>query len=281
MSWIEPIFDRTQADVDFANVNRENPTPNKGMRTSSDLNRISGNYRHVRDLLVSMGYSVPEMTSRGDWPIVTPDNYWMLPTKDVFLRESDIAKFKTDITALRKTAPPTSPTVPDLPYLHYEKLNNIEKITFDIWQSIQWQQEISYNAGAWYAYSGAGWYFGESKTIPLPDYPVIVTETLPLGMVGDFYEVQIETISTSLLGVEFEIAQGQLPAGLMLSDDGIISGRPLLTTVQDFTIKATNISGSASRDFRIEIKIIDTSLRAASLFAYSGVEWYFGGTYGQ
>jgi len=121
--WLNPIFDRTQEDVDFAIMNRNHPEPLKGMRGNSDLDRISNNMRYVRDYLIANGYYAPEITSRNDWD----------ETGD-FARESDIQKFKNDLIGLRSAGAVwvTTPDVPDLPYLHFEKINDIEKIIYDI-----------------------------------------------------------------------------------------------------------------------------------------------------
>jgi len=265
--WLEPVIDRTQADVDYANLNRANVTPNKGARTANDLNRISGNMKYLRDLLVGSGYTVPKMTSRGDWEDDSED----------FPRQSDIEKFKADITALRnlRITPPICPKVPDLPYTHFQKINDIERIIFELERSLRNMESISYNAGAFYAFSGVGLYLGKSPVLDLPEYPVISTDHLPGGMVGDLYTVKIETISTSLLGVEFDITSGTLPEGLTLSEDGIISGRPLIIGSSDITITVTNVAGSSTKEFHIEIKTYTVSIAAGADNARAGLELYY------
>lgn len=120
MSWLEPIVDRTWADVEYADANRGSLAPLKGMRNYSDLNRISGNLRAIRELLVDVGYIIPPITSRDDWDM------FELP------RESDIRKIKDDLITLTEAAPffDDMPDVPELPYLHYQKLNDIESILY-------------------------------------------------------------------------------------------------------------------------------------------------------
>ena len=240
----------------------------KGARNYTDLNRISGNIAFVRDMLTELGYAIPAITSRDDW------------LKEDFPRESDITKLKADVAAIRATGivSPQTPLTPDLPYTHYQKINDIEKIIFDIESALRRAEKISYNAGAFYAHAGLGFYFGKSATIPLPEYPVIITDVFPVGMVGDEYTYQIEFISTSLLGVVFEIIDGELPQGLTLSDEGAISGRPLTTSDSTFTIRVTNIAGYDTKDFNILIETYNTNLRAGSPFAYSGLGFYFGGS---
>jgi len=53
-------------------------------------------------------------------------------------RESDINAFRLDLESLRATGftSPTTPSVPDLPWTHYLKLNNVERILLDITISI-------------------------------------------------------------------------------------------------------------------------------------------------
>jgi hypothetical protein len=125
--WLDPVFDRTQEDVDFANKNRNHPEPLKGMRNVSDLNRISGNMKYLCNLLLVNGYNAPEITSRDDWE------------KTDFPRESDVRKYQADLTALREVPflREDTPQAPELPYLHYQKLNDIEQILFDIHQLLQ------------------------------------------------------------------------------------------------------------------------------------------------
>ena len=125
--WLNPIIDRTQYDVEYADMNRGDPNPLKGMRNASDLNRIGGNLRYARRLLRDVGYHIPEILCRDDWGISD------IP------RESDIMKIRADVTALRAVPlfTPNTPDVPTLPYLHYEKLNDIERILFDVYTIIQ------------------------------------------------------------------------------------------------------------------------------------------------
>ena len=123
MSWVKPVYDRTQADVDFANANRDSLTPLRGARNASDLLRITGNIAEIIQILTDLGYVVPTQKSKLAWSIgeVVP--------------ESEIDKIRQDIAMLRSIAYilPTTPTVPNLPYLYYGKINDIEKILYDIY----------------------------------------------------------------------------------------------------------------------------------------------------
>ena len=281
--WQQPIIDRSQSDVNYANANRASPIPLKGMRNASDLNRISDNLRHLREWLVGLGYTIPEITSRNDWGTITWGAENDIPTHtdngSLFPRESDIANFKIDVAAIRATGivSPQTPLTPDLPYTHYQKLNDVEKIIFDIEAALRRAEQIAYNAGAFYARSGVGWHFGKAAAIPLPEYPTIISDELPGGMVGNEYKYEIEVISSSLLGVVFEIISGELPRGLTLSNEGLILGRPLTIGCSPFTIRATNIAGYGTKELSITIETYNTNPRAGSRFVHSGLEFYFGG----
>ena len=124
--WITPVTDRTRADVDYARLNRNSPESLKGMRNYTDLQRIANNLRYLRDVLMGYGYTVPELTCRDDWGV-----------GDV-PRRADIEKFKADVSAIRATGfiAEDTPQVPDLPYLHYQKLNDIERILLDAIEAI-------------------------------------------------------------------------------------------------------------------------------------------------
>lgn len=76
MTWSEPIFDRTQADVDFAikkiqewkNSGATNITDLKGCFNVSDLNRIEDNTRYLSDKLSEL-YYFSSVTTRHNWNV--------------------------------------------------------------------------------------------------------------------------------------------------------------------------------------------------------------------
>lgn len=81
MGWIEPVFDRTQSDVDFAkqqiqrwrDESSANITDLKGCFNVSDMNRIENNIRYLSDNLSDLYYfsSVTTKTwSKADLPTV-------------------------------------------------------------------------------------------------------------------------------------------------------------------------------------------------------------------
>ena len=126
--WNPPIFDRTPEDVEYAAANRGNATENKGARDYRTLNRIAGNMRVIADLLIKNAFPAPVLTSFDDWSMSD------IP------RESDIRAFKTDLEAIRSAGvrflKPDTPQVPDLPFTHWRKLNDIERILYDIESSL-------------------------------------------------------------------------------------------------------------------------------------------------
>jgi len=75
--WQTPIFDRTEADIEYAKqkLNEWRITPPetyvdlKGCFNVSDINRIEQNTRYLRDLLTEMGYYIPTQYSKYDWTI--------------------------------------------------------------------------------------------------------------------------------------------------------------------------------------------------------------------
>ncbi len=82
--------------------------------------------------------------------------------------------------------------------------------------------------------------------------PVIETATLSNGTVGS-YNTWMLFVKNNIT-VTWSITSGSLPAGLTLSaSTGIISGTPTTAETADFTVTATNLSGSDSKNLRIII----------------------------
>lgn len=108
MAWIEPIFDRTQSDVDLG--------LRKGKLGYSDLNRIEGNMEYILDML-GMVY-VPN-----NW------SHRPIPLKEDFERILEgLQKIEAGISIS------LLPSIPSHPINQYEKINRIEQI-----------QSIAYN----------------------------------------------------------------------------------------------------------------------------------------
>ena len=121
MSWIEPIFDRTQSDVAYAKAHRDSVLPLKGARNHTDLLRITGNIYFLREYFVGFGHIVPAMICKTAWALgeVPP--------------QSEIEKIRADLDTLKAVVSLIqTPATPVLPYNHFQKINSVERILWDI-----------------------------------------------------------------------------------------------------------------------------------------------------
>lgn len=95
---------------------------------------------------------------------------------------------------------------------------------------------------------GAG---NSTLTITVAPKPVITRTTLPNGLKDTAYS---ETLTWTGGNVTFAVTAGALPAGLTLNTTtGVISGTPTTVSVSNFTITATNESGTASQAYSITV----------------------------
>ena len=116
--WQNPIFDRTQGDVDYAkaqlkqNINNVNL---KGCLNASDLNRIESNVRYLADTLTSLLYFV-SVTTNVAWDVTS------LPTV------SQINRIISNVNTLwtKYYKPTDSVDLPDT-LLSFEDVNDVEK----------------------------------------------------------------------------------------------------------------------------------------------------------
>jgi len=93
---------------------------------------------------------------------------------------------------------------------------------------------------------------GLSITILLiGDLPVITTENLPGGKVGETYNQTLTAEGTT--PITWSLDGGALPTGLELTGAGVISGIPTASGVFNFTVKATNIIGNTTKGFSISV----------------------------
>lgn len=118
--WITPVYDRTQADVDYAKqqlAKKINNVEYKGCFNPSDINRIEGNARYLADILISLYYFNNVSTS--GW------NSESLPYKDHIDR---IINNIGEIWA-RWDKPQDAEDLP-VSLLTHEQVNNIEKNLF-------------------------------------------------------------------------------------------------------------------------------------------------------
>lgn len=82
--------------------------------------------------------------------------------------------------------------------------------------------------------------------------PVINDLTPPDGMVGKSYNFRY--ISAGTVPVTFSISKGSLPAGLTMSDDGVVSGTPTKPGLYTWSVTAANgVAPDNTRDFSISI----------------------------
>jgi hypothetical protein len=128
---IEPIVDRTQADVDFAlrqiEVWKMLPKSNaaivptvdlKGCLNAADLNRIETNLQWLAATLSEYGFSV-SITSKLDW------DRTIIPTT------ADVARILGNVTAVCQSAGIGVAEIPS-EMNHFDDINAIENITLEI-----------------------------------------------------------------------------------------------------------------------------------------------------
>lgn len=128
IAWISPVYDRTQADVDkvkqlndigYFNMTSAQQTEwltdLKGALNESDLLRIENNVQILSDVL-----ELDLTTYDGNIPEIPRTTYY--------------TNLKNNVAAIRGTGyiHADTPTVPNNPYNSYQKINDIEKILFDI-----------------------------------------------------------------------------------------------------------------------------------------------------
>lgn len=134
MTYREPIFDRTQSDViklqDFLSRGYKNLTDDeksewlntnfKGALNISDLNRIEQNMEVISNVL---GLTI----------MIKSWQETDIPTN------SDFTRIRNNLISIRNQAESqnltydSTPEVPDLPFNHYQKINDIEKTIYDIY----------------------------------------------------------------------------------------------------------------------------------------------------
>ena len=128
VNWTEPIYDRTQHDVEYAKSRIKYFKENggitdgedlKGCLNVVDLNRIENNTGYLSDLLISLYYfnSISKLSS--NW------NMSNMPTLEHINRIIDNVKKLQ--TAYFK--PSGSPNLPNT-LTHYEEVNSIEKCLY-------------------------------------------------------------------------------------------------------------------------------------------------------
>jgi len=86
--------------------------------------------------------------------------------------------------------------------------------------------------------------------------PAITTTSLPGGTVGVAYSQTLAATGTT--PITWSISAGSLPAGLSLNaTTGVISGNPTTAGTSNFTVKATNGTGDATKALSITVAVVD------------------------
>lgn len=143
MSWITPIIDRTQADVnlvlEYDNIGYNNLTPEqkavwnagmKGALNASDLNRIENNIQYLASILELYNLNIKTNWQISDVP-----------------RNNDFNRILSNLNALKDKFhlkyDISLPETPNLPLNSYEKINDIENILYIINQSFNFVNFIT------------------------------------------------------------------------------------------------------------------------------------------
>jgi len=99
-------------------------------------------------------------------------------------------------------------------------------------------------------------------SIVISELPNITTTSLAGGIVGKSYIQRLSVTGT--IPINWSIASGTLPAGLILSETtGVITGIPTAMGTFKFTIRATNAAGSTNGDLSIVVTEIPTVTTAS------------------
>jgi hypothetical protein len=118
-----------------------------------------------------------------------------------------------------------------------------------------------------------------------PDITLLTVQT-PISK-GQFYSQQVT--ASGIPAPTFSVVAGTLPTGLSLSSDGFLNGTPTAEGTYNYTVRATNTSGSDDQAYTQEVVEVpvpteDLSLNGAILYVTGGPTVneglfnYFGGT---
>lgn len=139
MSWINPIFDRTNDDVNTAKENQSSETEGKGSLNANDLNRIEDNHAYLIEKLSEEGYWVEhKFRSYTEKTSVLADNGSVLETEQTYTRwfEENIP-YKSEIDRIRQNlnnilqqylTGQNFTTISYSNYMEYNEVNTIEDI---------------------------------------------------------------------------------------------------------------------------------------------------------
>lgn len=103
----------------------------------------------------------------------------------------------------------------------------------------------------------------DSKEFTIRIYVAITTEKLSVGAAPGFYKQKLKANDTAT----WNLSNGNLPTGLTLSSDGVISGTATEIGTYTFTVAATNNNGgtlTTKKDFTVKIVERDDSIPVVS-----------------
>lgn len=104
MAWINPIFDRTNDDVNTAKENQSSQTEDKGSLNANDLNRIEDNHAYLIEKLSEEGYWVEhKFRNYTEKKSVLADNGSLQETEQTYTRwfEENIP-YKSEMDRIRQ-----------------------------------------------------------------------------------------------------------------------------------------------------------------------------------
>ena len=133
MTWIDLIFDRTYADVQYAVAHRDNPEPNKGAYNNTDWNRVESAVRFLKSELEKRGYGGDkQIVTKVDWRggDIDPD----IPSEADTLRYLGNVRVLMDMYQLFRETPALPANRRAFTYI---SANNIERILHDIHELIK------------------------------------------------------------------------------------------------------------------------------------------------
>lgn len=123
MAWSEPIFDRTQADIDYAikmlQEWKENPSATpfdlKGCFNVNDINRIEDNIKYLSEELTKLYYFSNVESKTWEWGAFT-------------VTTSEINRIRNNITILINSffKDAKAPAIPDT-LLTFQQVNDLEQ----------------------------------------------------------------------------------------------------------------------------------------------------------
>ncbi len=101
---------------------------------------------------------------------------------------------------------------------------------------------------------------------PAPEPPTITTSSLPGATVGESYSAALAATGGQA-PYSWSLASGLLPAGLTLSQAGVISGKPTTDESRTFTVRVTGADGlSSTRSLSITVSPSNEPLRFTGIF---------------